>query len=248
MDTDPTHGAENIKDEVSMSVWHFSMPVGHNDFKESLKAQGTGSKLYTLNNIQKEASGAYSVGWKADGVNFTLRWNQGGYDLFWKDGQRVELMEILDPQEAFTNACVPKTETKNFTGILTANEDNTIFYLVDPDSSTRLVEFSKSTPNIRELLQSRAPKIGAKFTTDFAFSKDTQEVIRLIKAIEVVEGGWSMESLDESRRLREQEAQKEYDYYFNLHQGKSKKELGALYHKTRNQNERKAISALLKQN
>lgn len=159
----------------------------------------------------------------------------------------MELMEILNPQEAFINACVPKTETKSVTGTLTANEDNTIFYLVDPESGTRLVEFSKSTPNIRELLQSRAPKLGAKFTIDFALSKDTQEVIRLIKAREIVEGDWSMDSLDESRRLREQEAQKEYDYYFTLHQGKSKRELGSLYHKTRNQNERKAISDLLKQ-
>lgn len=247
LDIDPAHREASIEDRAFMSVWHFFMPVGRDDFKESLKAQSTGSKLYALNSIQKEASGAYSVGWKSDGVNFTLRWHQGGYDLFWKDAQHVELMEILNPQEAFINACVPKTETKSVTGTLTANEDNTIFYLVDPESGTRLVEFSKSTPNIRELLQSRAPKLGAKFTIDFALSKDTQEVIRLIKAREIVEGDWSMDSLDESRRLREQEAQKEYDYYFTLHQGKSKRELGSLYHKTRNQNERKAISDLLKQ-
>lgn len=247
LDTDPTHGAENIHDEASMSIWYFSVPVGLDDFKNALKAQGTGSKLYMLTNIRKESSGVYSVDWKADGSNFTLRWNQDEYDLFWKDGQPVDLMESLNPQEAFINACAPKFETKTVIGILAVNKENTVFYLVDPDSGTRLVEFSKSTPNMHELLQSRAPKIGAKFTIDFAVSKDTQEVIRLIKAREIVKDSWSPESLDESRRLREQEAQKEYDHYFKLHQGKSKKELGSLYHKTRNRNERMAISDLLKQ-
>lgn len=246
LDINPAHREAYVEDEAVMSIWHFSVPVGQDDFKNSLKSQGTGSKHYPLSNIQQEAPGSYSAGWKADGVNFTLRWNEGGYDLFWKDGQRVELKEILNPQEAFINACVPKTETKTFTGTLAANEDSTVFYLLAPDSGSRLVEFDKSTPNIYELLQSRAPKLGAKFTIDFAVSKDTQAVIRLIKAREIVSGSFSLDSLDESRRLREEEAQKEYDYYFNLHQGKDKRELGALYHKTRNQNERRAISALLK--
>ena len=98
-----------------MSVWHFSVPTERKDSKGNIRAQGTGSKLYMLNNIQREPSGFYSVGWKADGFNFALRWSESEYDLLWKDGQRVELMEFLNPQEAFINACINKVDSSSAT-------------------------------------------------------------------------------------------------------------------------------------
>ena len=115
LDTNPAHREASIEDRAFMSVWHFSVPTERKDSKGNIRAQGTGSKLYMLNNIQREPSGFYSVGWKADGFNFALRWSESEYDLFWKDGQRVELMEFLNPQEAFINACINKVDSSSAT-------------------------------------------------------------------------------------------------------------------------------------
>lgn len=161
---------------AAMSVRHFSVLAGRINF------QGSDMNSWcSLDNIQKGSSGSYSAEWKYGASKFVLRWNKDGYDLQ-KDSQSVELIELLNPEEAFMNMCGPKTEIQTFTGILAFDEHNSkLFYLFDPDSGSRLVEFNNSISKQDHSLSDR--DLDNLLTIDLLVTKDTQEKLSLEKII-----------------------------------------------------------------